>query len=170
MKHPVRFVMFALALALSLSASAEIYKWKDRDGRAHFSDMPPPQNAAEVQILNAPAPPRSAATADEQENTAEESSAKTAAPGKSLAERELEFRQRRAAAAEARAKADEEAARAARRAQDCERARTQHAALASGQRVARPTGNGGRTFLDDAEREAEMARIQELIDKRCTGQ
>ncbi|MDR2093709.1 MAG: DUF4124 domain-containing protein [Azoarcus sp.] len=178
MKPSVRFAMFVLALALGQSASAEIYQWKDKDGRAHFSDMPPPQDAVEARTLETPALPRPMA-ADEQESTVEEGSDKpaapasaipAAAPAKSLAERELEFRQRRAAAAESRAKADEEAARAARRAQDCERARAQHAVLASGQRVARPTGDGGRAFLDDAEREAETARIQESIDRLCTGQ
>ncbi|MDR1461531.1 MAG: DUF4124 domain-containing protein [Azoarcus sp.] len=193
MKHHVRFAIFALALASSLPASAEIYKWTDKDGQTHFSDIPPSQ--AEAETLNLPAPPRSR-SANTQEDAAQENAAEenkdssesvasesatpksagpasaipAAAPAKSLAERELEFRQRRAAAAESRNKAEADAAASERRAQDCQRVRAQHKALASGQRMARTTEDGGRVFISDDEREAETARAQELIDRLCTGQ
>jgi hypothetical protein len=182
MKHSARFALFASALVFNLSAGAEIYKWTDKDGGTHFSDMPPPQTEAETlntPALPRPAPPDTRKNAAEDETETDKDSAESAppasaipaaAPARSLAERELEFRQRRAAAAKSRAKAEADAALADRRAQDCQRARAQHHALASSQRVARPTADGGRTFLDDDERDAEIARTQEFIDKICTGQ
>ncbi|MDR1661785.1 MAG: DUF4124 domain-containing protein [Azoarcus sp.] len=177
MKYFAGFVLFVFVWSLGAFANAEVYKWKDKDGRLHFSDIPPQQ--AEGQVLSAPVRARPAA-ADEvrgveeaPENVEEAKSAETssaipeAAPAKSAADRDLEFRQRRAAAAESRAKAGKETARAERRAQDCQRARTQYNALASGMRVARPSDDGGRVFLDDAGREAEIARAQEMIDAFC---
>ncbi|MDR3212944.1 MAG: DUF4124 domain-containing protein [Azoarcus sp.] len=164
-KHPVCFAL--LALVLALPAQAEIYKWTDKNGQTHFSDIPPNQPGIKaIGSSTRPQPaPGSEAPAT---NAAATSAITTNAPAKSLAERDLEFRQRRAAAAEASVKTSEDAARADRRAQDCQRARTQHDALMSGQRVSRLNADGGRTFLNDDERKAEIARSQEMIDASCT--
>ncbi|MCX7207092.1 MAG: DUF4124 domain-containing protein [Proteobacteria bacterium] len=37
-----------LSLLLACAAHAEIYKWKDADGKMHYSDQPPKGNKAEV--------------------------------------------------------------------------------------------------------------------------
>ncbi len=68
------------------AAAAEIYKWTDADGRVHYSDAPPPNTRVEKVIIEqpiaivptAPVSPPSTPTAEQ------------------LADRDKEFRQRRA--------------------------------------------------------------------------
>ncbi|MDR2030709.1 MAG: DUF4124 domain-containing protein [Azoarcus sp.] len=184
MKRLVQFAVPALALLVALPTGAEVYKWKDKDGKVHFSDIRPQNEENVTPLRNSQPQPlavdRESSAQDSREEereagrapegTASETSAvpKTAPP-KSLAEREQEFRQRRAAKAEAEVKAEKENDQAARRASNCERARNQFNALTSGQRVARPTGDGGRAFLTDDERAAEISRTRELVDAFCDG-
>jgi hypothetical protein len=186
MKRPAITVaivaLTTLALLFALPAGAEIYKWKDKDGRTHFSDMPPAKGTVTTVSSPAPiplapaSPPQPATDATGNTGTGEPagtaadaaaSPAPAAAPNKNNAERDLEFRERRTAAAADKAKADKDAAEAARRAENCERARSQHAALVKGQRVVRPTADGGREFLDADDRAAEISRAQEQIDTFC---
>ena len=49
-----RFAPLAiLALLLAaLPASGQVYSWKDKDGRTHYGDMPPP--AVEATLLRGP--------------------------------------------------------------------------------------------------------------------
>lgn len=185
MKRLVQLAMPALALLIALPVGAEVYKWKDKDGKVHFSDIRP--NQENVTPLNSRPQPlavdKDSSAEEEGENAAqageageksegsapETSAVPKAAPPKSIAERDLEFRQRRAARAEAEAKAEKENDRATRRAGECERARNQFKALTSGQRIARPTADGGRAFLTDDERNAEISRTRELVDAFCDG-
>jgi hypothetical protein len=182
----VAVIVSTLALPIALPASTGIYKWKDKDGTMHFSDLPPARDNVTTVSPPAPAPvspPPAPAPADHASEpaaptgttandtakpaNAAPTAAPAAAPGKSTAERDLEFRQRRAAVAEEKAKADKNAAEAARRADACERARSQHAALTKGQRIVRPTADGGREFLNADDRAAETGRAQEQIDAFC---
>jgi hypothetical protein len=178
MKRLARIAVAIVVSALALPASAEIYKWKDKDGSTHFSDIPPARS--NVTTVNTPAPtpaspPAAAAAeegnADEQTGTTENKADPATAPNKnaakSTAERDLEFRERRAAAAADKAKADKNAAEAAHRSEGCERARNQHAVLTNGQRILRPTADGGREFLSAEDRAAEISRAQEQIDAFC---
>jgi hypothetical protein len=36
------FLLSFVLLAISPAVSSEIYKWKDKDGKIHYSDTPPP--------------------------------------------------------------------------------------------------------------------------------
>ena len=175
MKRSIRFVLLVSGLFAALSASAEIYKWKDKDGKTHFSDMPPGNvDAQPLKPKRVPVPPPPVVEADENEGEAaspgaEAKPAKAPAPAETpAADPNEEFRKRRAAAAEAKAKAEQEAARTERRKQDCQRARLQYQAIASGQRVARPTEGGGRSFISEEDRAAELQRTQGLIDSLCS--
>ena len=38
-------VLLALSFT-ALSSFAQIYRWTDKDGRTHFSNVPPPEGAA----------------------------------------------------------------------------------------------------------------------------
>jgi hypothetical protein len=41
---------FALSLlAFALATQAQLYRWTDENGKAHYTDMPPPANATNVQ-------------------------------------------------------------------------------------------------------------------------
>src|SRR5690606_32089813 len=105
-----------LALLIALPVSAQVYSWRDRDGRMHYSDVPPPGKGAEV-VRGAVQPPVAPAAGSEggsvepggTEAEVPTSDAPARQGRKSLAEREREFRERRAAAAEAEAEAQKKA-------------------------------------------------------------
>lgn len=166
----IRPSLALLALLTALPVAAQIYSWKDKDGKIHYSDTPPP--TGEIKTLQRPSrtPPPvqpSEASGDNAATANKPGTAAEPAKPKTLAERELEFRQRRAAEAEAQAKAEKEAAEAADRQRACEQARNQLAALNSGQRVSRFNAAGERVVLDDAARNAEIAQTQRMIDQAC---
>jgi hypothetical protein len=176
------FVAIVLGLAVALSASAQIYQWKDKDGKTHFSDMPPPNQPGVQAQTPKRVQPSSTVTKPEQDETeAETETAENgeggtepknavAAPAQEknqAGQRDEEFRKRRAAAAEAREKAEKDAALKAQREQECQRARAQYATLNSGQRIALPTESGGRSILDDKERAVEIERAKGLIETFC---
>jgi hypothetical protein len=70
------------------------------------------------------------------------------------------------AAALAKAKADEDRVQKAR-ADNCERAKANKALMDSGVRVSHTKANGEREILDDAGREAELKRIQIVMETNC---
>jgi len=165
--RPLRATLLALGFAASMPAFAQ-WAWKDSAGRTVFSDQPPPASVKQDQILRQPAGgvisiPGPAAPAP---GAAPQGSAKPAAP-KTLAEREQEFRKRQQERSEAEKKEAAEQALAARRKDDCARARGYLRQLEDGVRIVRTDAQGNREFLDDAQRSAEMARAREVINATC---
>ena len=158
MGYPMLHKLPAVVLALATTAASgqEIYSWKDSAGRVHYSDMPPAEATVRT-LRKAPlAPEKTAAPAAD---------GKPAAP--SLAEKELAFKKRRAATAEAEEKASKERAETDSRQKDCSEARAQLMAMQDGQRVARFAENGERVVLDDAEHEAEIERLGKYVARNC---
>jgi hypothetical protein len=82
----------------------------------------------------------------------------------------LEEKRRQAEAAEAEKKKAEEARVAAIRADNCSRAKSGKAGFDSGQRIARTNEKGEREILDDAQREAEVKRLDAVIARDCAQQ
>lgn len=158
MIHPAALL---LALLVSLPAAAQIYSWKDKDGRTHYSDVPPP--SGEVKTLRGTPPPSAVQAEDEITDGAETGQPEAEQP----VDPETAFRQRRAAEADAAAKAAQDEADEAERQRFCTDARGQLAALDSGQRIVRRNAAGEREFLDDAARAAESRRLQQQIEKNC---
>lgn len=149
-------------LALSPPADAQ-WKWRDSRGQIHISDIPPPRDVADKDVLQrpelalrkpAPPPPAAAASA-------------AAVPAKAPVDAELEQRKRKAEQEqEAKAKADQQKAAAIRK-DNCQRARDQLATLDSGQRIARIKADGEREILDDDARAKETRRAREAIASEC---
>jgi hypothetical protein len=152
----------ALAL-LALSAPADAqWKWRDSRGQIHISDIPPPRDIPDKDVLQRPElvmrkpapPPVAAASA-------------AAVPAKAPVDAELEERKRKADQEQAaRSKADEQKAAAVRK-DNCQRARAQLATLDSGQRIARIKADGEREILDDEQRAKEARRAREAIASEC---
>ena len=156
---------FAALALLALAAPAEAqWKWRDSRGQIHISDIPPPRDVPDKDVLQRPevvarkappAPPPAAAASA------------AAAPAKAPVDAELEERKRKADQEQAaRAKADEQKAAAIRK-DNCQRARAQLATLDSGQRIARIKADGEREILDDEARAKEMRRAREAIASEC---
>lgn len=154
----------ALALLLAWPGPADAqWKWRDRDGRITVSDLPPPKDVPEKDVLVRPSAPVRAAAPAAVPASAASAAARPAPP----ADRELEARKRAAEQERAaRARADEDK-QAAVRADNCRRARGQVAALESGQRMARFNDKGEREVLDDRARAEELARARAIVASDC---
>jgi type IV secretory pathway VirB10-like protein len=154
-------LLATLALLLALPAHAQ-WRWRDASGRVTASDIPPPREIPDKDILQRPGaarPPLPSAPA-----AAAASAAPAPAPP---VDKELEARKKAAdQQQQARAKADEQRL-AAVRAENCTRARSHLANLESGQRLARVNDKGEREFLDDKTRADEARRAREIIASDC---
>jgi hypothetical protein len=159
-------LVVAVALLSALPAEAQ-WRWRDANGRVTASDMPPPRDIPEKDILQRPSNvARAAATAATAANAA--ASAASAAPTASApADKDLQAR-KKAAEQEQQAKAKaEEQRNAAIRADNCARARSHLSTLESGQRLARVNDKGEREVLDDKARAEEVRRARDVIASDC---
>jgi hypothetical protein len=154
-----------LLVALLAAPAQAQYKWKDSRGQVHVSDLPPPRDIPDKDVLQRPGPARRSVVV-------EPAAAPASAASAALAQRtpldpELEARRNRAEQeARARAKADEEL-QAAQRTENCQRARQQLATLDSGQRLVRINPQGERVVLDDAARSDEAQVARRVIASDC---
>lgn len=161
----LRLATVWLVCCLAVPAQAQ-WKWRDKDGRVTASDLPPPREVLEKDILQRPpevrrAPAQPAASAPAQ-----------GAPGlaskpKGSLEREVEARKLAAEQQQAaKTKADEDKLRA-QRDENCRRARSHLAALDSGQRIARVNDKGEREVIDDRTRADEQRQAREVVASDC---
>lgn len=156
-------LVLALAAATFAMPAHAQWKWRDANGRITASDLPPPREVPEKDILQRPnaavrPPPAPAASA-----------AASAAPPtvKPAGDKELEARKKAAEQqAQAKSKAEEER-NAATRAENCRRARSHLATLESGQRMFRVNDKGEREIIDDRTRAQETQRAREVISSDC---
>ena len=79
----------------------------------------------------------------------------------------LEEKKKQAEAAEAAKKKAEEQKIAAAKADNCKRAMNSKSSLDSGMRMARMNDKGEREVLDDAQRAAELKRVNAIIASDC---
>lgn len=173
----------AAALCVALATLADPaqaqgqWKWRDAQGRVTVSDLPPPREVADKDILQRPAavarapapavPGVAPATAGGGVAAPGVAASAPAAARPAPVDKELEAR-KRAAEAEKAAKAKaEEQRNAAVRAENCKRARQHLATMDSGQRVARINEKGEREVLDDETRAAESRRARDIIASEC---
>jgi Domain of unknown function (DUF4124) len=163
MRLPVWFCIgFSLCVA-TLPAAAQ-WKWKDARGQVVISDVPPPRDVPDSQVLQKPG-----ALA---RRTAEQPAAVASAPAaepvaKAKVDPELEARRKRTESEEGnRAKAEEEKV-AAQRAENCKRARAHLSTLESGIRLARTNDKGEREIMDDKGRADEMQRTRQIVTSDC---
>ena len=172
-RRPAALLLLAcLALAMVASAQAQ-WKWRDKGGQMHVSDLPPPHDVADKDILQRPraahvsAQAASAASAPAAAASATAGAAPASAPGDNKLAAEAEARRVKAQADEkARRKAVEDA-NAAIRADNCQRAGRSLATLESGLRMARTNDKGEREVLDDKARAEESQRTRGIIASDC---
>lgn len=139
------------------------WKWRDKNGQVTASDLPPPREVADKDILQrpdvlarrlAPAAPASAASAP-------------LAPKAAGLDPELEKRKKATEAEESAKTKVEDERQAAQRRENCGRARSHLTTMESGQRIARTNDRGEREYLDDNARTQEIRRAREVIATDC---
>ena len=173
----IRTAWAALAAVLvlaSLPAEAQ-WKWKDKGGRIQYSDLPPPADTADADILSRPNAPRRAANvvvapAAATASAAPGASAPSLASARSPAPKqdpELEAKIKKSEAeAAARKKVDEERVAAAK-ADNCQRAREQLRTYDSGVRVFRVNEKGEREYMDDKQRDDQTRKARDVVAADC---
>jgi hypothetical protein len=156
-----------LGLALASPAEAQ-WKWRDKSGHTQYSDLPPPPDIPDQDILSRPAPgarrmvpaPRAASAASGPQTAASSLAPKTVDP-------ELEARRKKAEAETAEKNKAAQAQLAAARQENCERARAQQRTVDGGGRLMRTNEKGEREILDDQQRAEESRRVREIIASDC---
>ena len=173
MKLHTRLVAWLLATPLAfglLGPAWAQWQWTDASGRKVFSDTAPPADVPERNILRRPgekpALPANKPAADAiQANTAEDAAAKAALEKKAAA---LEAQKKQAEEAEkAKEKAQAQKAAAAK-ADNCQRAQRNLASLGTGRMLSTVNEKGERVIMNEDTRNAEKARLQQIIQQSCT--
>jgi len=159
-----RLVLLGALLAAACPASAQ-WQWVDAQGRKVFSDTAPPPEVPPEKILRRP----KAASDDDGQAPAPAAPAAAPQPTRPApgTDPRLEEQKRRAEAEEAARQQQEEARRAEMRRENCARARRSKATLTSGQMLAHTNEKGERGFMNEATRQAELQRIDRIIDADC---
>lgn len=145
----------AMSPAASPDAHAQ-WKWRDDQGRVHYSDRPPPTSVPASRIQRSDLAPAVAGAA-----------ASSPAGAASGAEREEQTRRRDAERDEERRKAEQLARQAAALAEACDGMRGEARTLESGMLLARVDARGERQPMSDDERAARLEAIRRDLQAHC---
>jgi hypothetical protein len=145
----LRFLAFCAALTLSAVAAAAVYKWVDAEGRVHYSDRPPSDEAQIVNIVSRPTNrERMAArssTEQKQRDTAGQDQAK-------------------------QQKADQAAVNsdvAKSRAKQCEEAKERYRIAVDSHKLFKQGKNGEREYLSDSELSQARLDARRNLEESC---
>ena len=166
-RHLTNFTWLLLALIggawlTTTSVVAETYKWKDADGKIHYSDQPPPANAKEETTVK-PRKPAAAATAA----PAAAGKGAAATKTKTYVEQEADFKKRQVETAKREEEEKKKAAEAADKKQNCDRARAQLKSLQSGGRVSQSNAKGEREYMSDVQIAQAIEGAKKSADSWC---
>ena len=146
--------MVLVLAACAASVQAQVYKWVDKDGKVQYSDQAPPPDAAKSSlqkvISTSPSP------------AAQSDKAAAKAPDKVK-----EFEKRRSESAEKQKKGGEASKLVQRKQEACEDARSNLKSLEDGGRISKADASGERFFLDDDQRQQEIARARSIMSETC---
>jgi len=144
-------ILAALLVLACGSAAAALFKWVDEKGVTHYTEEPPPPDRKATKIeIRSDGPPAKAEKAD------------------SWKDKELELRRQRLEKERGDEASDAQAKNAAaRRHQNCLRARDALDTLAHGHPVYRVNEKGERVYMEEAERDAETKRWRKEVDTWC---
>jgi len=165
---------FAL-IAASLPVLAQ-WQWTDSAGKTVFSDRAPPPEVPDKAIRKRPSvasaadPGAGASSPSIMPATSAASAASAGSPPIiRRTDSALAAKAKQAEQADLAQRGAQEARLRQARADNCGRAKSALAHLASGQRVARSNDRGEREVLDDAARALEQQRLQSVVDTECKG-
>lgn len=156
----------ALLLFTAHPAQAQ-WRWRDASGQTHVSDLPPPRDTPEKNILQRPEASAKRPAPATANASAPASDPALVTPAAQRVDPTLEARRKKTEQEQAdRAKAEEQR-NAAQRSENCQRARNHLAGLDSGVRLAHTNAKGEREILDDKARADESRRARDIIASDC---
>lgn len=151
----IRLLAAVLAgLVVLLFTAGAVYKWTDKEGKVHYSDTPPAGEQSEV------VPVQPGPTPSQQEQARQRAQA--------IAESVQHDAEARAEAAARQPPRELPAADPARAVRACANALVQRETLDLQMPVYRRSGPGDFQYLEDADRPAEKARLDEDIRTWCS--
>ncbi|GAB2821760.1 hypothetical protein GCM10027276_24790 [Comamonas piscis] len=185
----IKLLLLSVALGIGAPAMAQ-WQWIDKDGRKVFSDRPPGLEVPEKNIVKRPkgygslkgvqssgtGPAlRDAAPVAADGEGAEGAEPAAAAPAaaapatKPVAGKDKELEAKKAADAKAKADAEaaEKAKQAAAKADNCKRAQQAKSMYDTGKAVRAPNEKGEMVFQNAEQRAAEIKRTDEVIFNNC---
>lgn len=137
-----------LSLMYSGGTCSEVYKWKDANGRYHYSDLKPIDG--EEQKIDVPPKPASPPPVS-----------------KSINEKEMEFKKRQLEVEENSAKEARQLSEAKERQKNCDQARGNLKSLESGTRLVKYDAKGERAYVEDKERPGLIEDAKKDIATWC---
>ena len=169
-----QLVIMAWVCAWSVSVQ-EQWQWLDKDGRKVFSDVAPPPDTPQKNILQQPGRQRTQALMAGTAAPVALPSAAAAAPAPAASppaplanDKELQQRKAQLNAQETEHKKAEAAKNAALRADNCSRAQRAKTTFDSGKPVRQTNAQGELVWLDEAARATEVRRLQSIITSDCS--
>ena len=150
------WALIALVCSGQAPAADGVYKWVEKDGTVHYSDMPPSKaNATKMRDVTAAAAPAAPAGSE------------TRPAATNYVDQDVEFRKRRAAADEAAKKQQEKQQQADQQRQACADSRGRMITLQQGGRVYRTNEKGERVYFDGKAFADEIAKEKKFQDQNC---
>jgi len=147
MKHLILTVFYTTVLLTASVAGAQVYQWKDASGTTIFSDRPPVDQQVTNVRRGSSAPAEGSGTP----------------PQRTLADRDMESRQRQQETQKRAEKEEKEEKAAAAKREQCTHNRRYLSMLESGQRMALMDDKGERYFMDDDRRSEEISKTREAM-------
>lgn len=166
----VRLLLLCVVM-LPAFADAEIYKWKDKDGSVRYSDVPPPSNIKQEQLVGKKIPkstgqPPLAPVEGDATAAMNKDKAVTAKEASPLSKEEAAIK--RAKDADAQKKAEEiKQADLKIRQENCKAAKSNLATFKNGGRISITDEKGERQYLGDEEIAKGKVDAERDIEKYC---
>lgn len=149
MKHYIALCLFLC----SFNTLAALNKWVDADGKVHYSDTPPP----DVKVKRLKSSNVTEAATD----------TNSAAPEKTLAEKEAEWKKSQKAKDDANQKAAQEQEAILTKKKNCEASRSYLEKIENSPLVAQYNAQGERTIMDDASRLQRIEEARKAVAAHC---
>lgn len=147
----LRSFAFVAALTLSAVASAAVYKWVDPDGRVHYSDRPPSDQALIVNIVSQP-------------TDHERVAARTSSEQKQRDTTTQQDRNQKADQTNAQA-VNTDVAKS--RAKQCDEAKERYRVAVDSHKIYKLGTSGERQYLNDAEISQARLNARRELDESC---
>lgn len=145
-----KLLALSLVLACTAAMADQVYRWVDKDGKVHYSQTPPVNASTSVQPVQVNAPPPDPAGLQS---------------AQLLQKQQADRNQKAADAAKA---AEQDAAQAAQKKQQCDDLRSRLLTLQNSGRATTIDAQGNVTYLDDDARAKQIQELQSQIkDAGC---
>lgn len=164
-------ILLLCIVMLPVLAHAEIYKWKDKDGKVRYSDIPPPSNIKQESLYGKKIPKPTnqqplAPVEGETGNAIEKANEKASADKAPLSKEEATSKRAKDAEQEKLQNEAKQAELEARE-QNCKTARANLQTYRQGGRIVKVNEAGDREFLGDADIAKAKAEAESDVEKFC---